>query len=113
MCITPQHLHEASALENLRARYRGDDAGFHTLTAYILTVVNPYKVPDGVYGREEMERYEGKALGRLPPHIYGVADRAYRMMVASGRSQSCVVSGDSVRLCGVAIRALLLTLTLI
>ncbi len=34
-------------------------------------------------------------MGRLPPHVYALADRAYRSMKTSRRDQSMVVSGES------------------
>ena len=36
-----------------------------------------------------------KVRANLPPHIYAISDAAYQDMRRSGRSQCCVVSGES------------------
>eukprot|EP00002_Diphylleia_rotans_P018353 TRINITY_DN3556_c0_g3_i2.p1 TRINITY_DN3556_c0_g3~~TRINITY_DN3556_c0_g3_i2.p1 ORF type:complete len:1043 (-),score=218.53 TRINITY_DN3556_c0_g3_i2:82-3210(-) len=86
------HLNEAAVLHNLRVRYRNGD--IYTYTGYILIAINPYKsVP--LYSDELVQKYRGKAIGRLPPHVYAVADRAYRSMKADKTSQSILISGES------------------
>ena len=73
------HLHEPSLLFNLRFRYSKDL--IYTYTGYILIAVNPYKALT-CYGDQEMASYRGKSIGVLPPHLYAMADRAYRSMKA-------------------------------
>ena len=86
------HLHEPSLLFNLRFRYSKDL--IYTYTGYILIAVNPYKALT-CYGDQEMASYRGKSIGVLPPHLYAMADRAYRSMKVDGTSQSIVISGES------------------
>ncbi|KJE91980.1 MYO6 protein, variant [Capsaspora owczarzaki ATCC 30864] len=86
------HLHDPSLLHNLRTRYaRGE---IYTYTAYILIAVNPYKSLN-IYGNDYITRYTGQSIGKLPPHVYAIADRAYRSMKQAKRNQSIVVSGES------------------
>ena len=61
---------------------------------YILIAVNPYKALT-CYGDGEMKAYKGKSIGVLPPHLYAMADRAFRSMKVDGYSQSIVISGES------------------
>ncbi|VDN22277.1 unnamed protein product [Gongylonema pulchrum] len=42
-----------------------------------------------------IQKYKGKSLGTLPPHIFATADKAYRDMMRNGESQSIVISGES------------------
>ncbi|KAL0009970.1 hypothetical protein SO802_005078 [Lithocarpus litseifolius] len=42
-----------------------------------------------------MEQYKGAALGELSPHVFAVADVAYRAMINEGKSNSILVSGES------------------
>eukprot|EP00741_Cyanophora_paradoxa_P017024 tig00020951_g16443.t1 len=109
------HLSGATLLHNLRARYARDQVYTYTVgslsapprlfsltlsltraltrplvQAYILLAVNPYK-PLPVYDDARMARYAGKAIGREEPHVFAVADRAYRLMRAEGADQSIVV----------------------
>ena len=86
------HLHEPSLLFNLRYRY-GKDL-IYTYTGYILIAVNPYKSL-ACYADKEMRAYRGKSIGVLPPHLYAMADRAFRSMKVDGTSQSIVISGES------------------
>ena len=86
------HLHEPSLLYNLRYRYAKDL--IYTYTGYILIAVNPYKSLT-CYGDAEMRAYRGKSIGVLPPHLYAMADRAFRSMKVDGESQSIVISGES------------------
>jgi myosin heavy subunit len=37
----------------------------------------------------------GKPLGALPPHIFALADAAYRALRETGKNQSVIISGDS------------------
>ena len=86
------HLHEPGLLHNIRSRFEKNL--IYTYTAYILIAVNPYqRLP--LYSEETVRNYRGKAIGILPPHIYSLADRAFRLMKAEGRSQSIIVSGES------------------
>ena len=86
------HLHEPSLLFNLKYRYSKDE--IYTYTGYILLAVNPYKTLS-CYGEAEMRTYRGKSIGVLPPHLYAMADRAFRSMKVDGTSQSIVISGES------------------
>ena len=64
------------------------------LPGYILIAVNPYKKLS-CYGDEKMRSYKGKSIGVLPPHLYAMADRAFRSMKVDGTSQSIIISGES------------------
>ena len=70
------HLHEPSLLFNPRPLPKDL---IYTYTGYILIAVNPYKALT-CYGDQEMASYRGKSIGVLPPHLYAMADRAYRSM---------------------------------
>jgi myosin heavy subunit len=86
------HLSEPTLLANVRARFAAKE--IYTLTGSILLAMNPFEMLP-IYSEARMADYKGKALGRAPPHVYGIAEVAYQMLVKSGRSQSVVVSGES------------------
>jgi len=86
------YLNEATLLHNLRRRYLKDE--IYTYTANILLALNPYHTLD-VYTDKLVKEYQGKSLGVLPPHVFAVADKAYRDMRNLGLSQGVVVSGES------------------
>eukprot|EP00210_Caulerpa_lentillifera_P009028 g8617.t1 len=87
------YLNEPAVLWNLKARYKVDD--IYTYTASILIAINPFANLSHLYGKHMMEQYRGVELGELSPHVYAVADEAYRLMMKEERSQSVLVSGES------------------
>jgi myosin heavy subunit len=85
-------LREPHMLHNLRQRYTRD--AIYTYTAHILIACNPFKKLN-IYGEEKMAAYAGKSLGMMEPHVFAVADRAYRSMKHYGLSQAVIISGES------------------
>ncbi|KAK7904937.1 hypothetical protein WMY93_017544 [Mugilogobius chulae] len=87
------YLNEATLLHNVKVRYSKDH--IYTYVANILIAVNPYYDIPNLYGSEAIKSYKGKSLGTLPPHVYAIADKAYRDMKVLKMSQSIIVSGES------------------
>ncbi|XP_049918562.1 myosin VIb isoform X2 [Epinephelus moara] len=87
------YLNEATLLNNVRVRYNKDH--IYTYVANILIAVNPYYDIPKLYGPDAIKSYRGKSLGTLPPHVYAIADKAYRDMKVLKMSQSIIVSGES------------------
>lgn len=85
-------LNEGTLLHNLKLRYMKDE--IYTYTANILLALNPYHSLD-MYTPEIIKSYQGKSLGVLPPHVYAIADKAYRDMRNLQLSQSIMCSGES------------------
>uniref|UniRef100_A0A6P7FRP1 Myosin heavy chain 95F n=1 Tax=Diabrotica virgifera virgifera TaxID=50390 RepID=A0A6P7FRP1_DIAVI len=86
-------LNEGSLLNNIRSRYYQDK--IYSYVANILIAVNPYKDIPTLYASQTIKNYKGKSLGQMPPHIFAVADKAYRDMLVLKQSQSIIVSGES------------------
>ncbi|XP_057208528.1 myosin VIa isoform X1 [Triplophysa rosa] len=87
------YLNEATLLNNVRVRYSKDK--IYTFVANILIAVNPYYEIPKLYSPEAIKQYRGRSLGTLPPHVYAIADKAYRDMKVLKMSQSIIVSGES------------------
>ncbi|XP_036398113.1 myosin VIb [Megalops cyprinoides] len=87
------YLNEATLLNNVRVRYSKDK--IYTFVANILIAVNPYYDIPKLYSPETIKSYQGRSLGTLPPHVYAIADKAYRDMKVLKMSQSIIVSGES------------------
>ncbi|XP_034773754.2 myosin VIa isoform X8 [Acipenser ruthenus] len=87
------YLNEATLLNNVRVRYSKDK--IYTFVANILIAVNPYYDIPKLYSPETIKQYQGKSLGTLPPHVYAIADKAFRDMRVLKMSQSIIVSGES------------------
>ena len=86
---TLSYLNEPGVLWNLKCRYMLD--AIYTYTGSILIAVNPFARLPELYGTHMMEQYRGRALGELSPHVYAIADSAYRQMRSEGKSQSILV----------------------
>lgn len=114
------HLHEAEVVHCLRKRYTYDK--IYTSTGPILLALNPFKNCKQLYSNKVMAEYwaRGELFSKgvvdeqhpLPPHVYGIADRSFRIMMqtleenkgvttkrgpgkATLSDQSILVSGES------------------
>uniref|UniRef100_A0ACB8GEF9 Unconventional myosin-VI n=1 Tax=Sphaerodactylus townsendi TaxID=933632 RepID=A0ACB8GEF9_9SAUR len=87
------YLNEATLLHNIKVRYSKDR--IYTYVANILIAVNPYFDIPKLYSSDAIKKYQGRSLGTLPPHVYAIADKAFRDMKVLKMSQSIIVSGES------------------
>ncbi|MFS7888772.1 putative myosin ATPase [Helianthus anomalus] len=87
------YLHEPGVLHNLAIRYERDK--LYTYTGNILIAVNPFQSLPHLYDAHMMEKYKGAEFGDLSPHVFAIAEIAFREMVNGGKSNSILVSGES------------------
>lgn len=87
------YLNEATLLHNIKVRYSKDR--IYTYVANILIAVNPYFDIPKIYSSDTIKLYQGKSLGTMPPHVFAIADKAFRDMKVLKMSQSIIVSGES------------------
>lgn len=85
-------LNEASVLHNLRERYFS--GLIYTYSGLFCVVVNPYKALP-IYSEKIIDMYKGKKRHEMPPHIYAIADTAYRSMLQDREDQSILCTGES------------------
>ncbi|KAK1334719.1 hypothetical protein QTO34_004285 [Cnephaeus nilssonii] len=79
-------------MENLKLRFQ--KGRIYTYIGEVLVSVNPYQeLP--LYGPEAIARYQGRELYERPPHLYAVANAAYRAMKRRARDTCIVISGES------------------
>ncbi|RDD37299.1 Unconventional myosin-Ib [Trichoplax sp. H2] len=79
-------------LFNLQQRYY--DNQIYTYIGNVVISVNPYqKLP--IYTSETILNYRGKSLYELQPHIYAIADNAYRALRDRDEDQCVIISGES------------------
>lgn len=87
------YLHEPAVLHNLRIRF-AESKLIYTYSGIILVAMNPYKqLP--IYGDPIIHAYSGQNMGDMDPHIFAVAEEAYKQMARNNRNQSIIVSGES------------------
>ncbi|RDI87036.1 hypothetical protein Vi05172_g3119 [Venturia inaequalis] len=86
------HLNEASVVHNLHMRYQADL--IHTYSGLFLVTINPY-CPLPIYTRDYVNMYRGRSRDDTKPHVFAMADEAFRNLVDEGQNQSILVTGES------------------
>uniref|UniRef100_A0A8C6J889 Uncharacterized protein n=1 Tax=Melopsittacus undulatus TaxID=13146 RepID=A0A8C6J889_MELUD len=90
--LLDSHTSEAAFLSNLRKRYQ--ENLIYTYIGSLLVSVNPYKELD-IYTVTQMRLYRGVNFFELPPHLYAIADNAYRVMCNEYNNHFILISGES------------------
>ncbi|KAM6086767.1 unconventional myosin-Ig isoform 2-T2 [Chlamydotis macqueenii] len=79
-------------LENLRLRF--SQGRIYTYIGEVVVAVNPYRAL-ALYGPPAVERYRGRELYERPPHLFALADAAYKAMKRRAKDTCIVISGES------------------
>uniref|UniRef100_A0A6P4EM55 Unconventional myosin-XVIIIa isoform X7 n=1 Tax=Drosophila rhopaloa TaxID=1041015 RepID=A0A6P4EM55_DRORH len=87
-----KYLNEASVLHCLRQRYASNL--IHTKAGPTLLVVNPM-APLSLYSEKVVSMFRGCKTEDMPPHVYSLAQTAYRSLVETRRDQSLIFMGRS------------------
>ncbi|XP_066594077.1 unconventional myosin-XVIIIa isoform X2 [Prorops nasuta] len=85
-------LNESSVLHTLRQRYASNL--IHTYAGDSMVVINPV-APLAIYSEKVAHMFRGCKSEDMPPHIYAMAQSAYRGMLATRRDHSLVFLGRS------------------
>ncbi|KAG1216872.1 hypothetical protein G6F35_009682 [Rhizopus arrhizus] len=81
-----------AVLDTIRTRYL--QRNIYTYSGIVLIAANPFaRVP--LYDPEVIQQYSGKRRGELDPHLFAIAEDAYRFMIREKANQTVVVSGES------------------
>ncbi|XP_071511300.1 unconventional myosin-Va-like, partial [Diadema antillarum] len=87
------YLHEPAVLYNLSERFTRNSA-IYTYCGIVLVAINPYEqLP--LYGEDVIQAYHGQDMGSMDPHIFAVAEEAFKRMSRFEQDQSIIVSGES------------------
>ena len=68
----------SSVLHNLSVRFLHSKM-IYTYCGIVLVALNPYQ-PLPIYGNETAAAYRGRDMGEMDPHIFAVAEEAFRKM---------------------------------
>ncbi|PFX30409.1 unconventional myosin-Ib-like isoform X2 [Stylophora pistillata] len=85
-------LTEDSLIENLWDRYNNKD--IYTYIGDVVVSINPYR-KFNLYTPERITEYRSRNIYELPPHIYAIADDAYRSMRDYNQDQCILITGES------------------
>ncbi|KAL1918088.1 uncharacterized protein VTP21DRAFT_3354 [Calcarisporiella thermophila] len=86
------YLNEPAVLNAIRTRYA--QRNIYTYSGIVLIAVNPFQRVN-LYESEIVQAYSGKRRGELEPHLFAIAEDAYRCMLREQKNQTIVVSGES------------------
>uniref|UniRef100_A0A8D3CLF2 Myosin XVIIIAb n=1 Tax=Scophthalmus maximus TaxID=52904 RepID=A0A8D3CLF2_SCOMX len=86
------YLNESSVMHCLRQRYGGNL--IHTYAGTNMVVINPLSTPS-MYSEKVMHMFKGCRREDSAPHIYSVAQSAYRNLLTTRQDQSIVLLGKS------------------
>jgi len=92
MVLLPKLTNGAIA-QNLEVRHSRDL--IYTYIGNVLISVNPFKWITGLFDDIQIQKYRGENRIDVPPHIFAVAEDAYRMMCEEEERQCCIISGES------------------
>eukprot|EP00794_Sanderia_malayensis_P003145 gene3145-3614_t len=85
-------LTEDAMVENLKFRFQNEK--IYTYIGDVVVSINPYKsIP--IYGNQFIEDYRSRNMFEMPPHIFSLADDAYRSMRDFNIDQCIIISGES------------------
>ncbi|EPS65807.1 hypothetical protein M569_08970, partial [Genlisea aurea] len=84
------YLNEPSVVHSIQCRYSRDI--IYTKAGPVLIALNPFKRVE-LYGNDFVTAYREKLLSS--PHAYAAVNAAYSEIMAGGRNQSIIISGES------------------
>ncbi|XP_061738699.1 unconventional myosin-Ig [Nerophis ophidion] len=79
-------------MENLKLRF--EKGRIYTYIGEVVVSVNPYRRME-IYGKDRVDAYRGRELYENPPHLFAVADAAYKAMKRRAKDTCIVISGES------------------
>uniref|UniRef100_A0A3P9BKB3 Unconventional myosin-Id n=1 Tax=Maylandia zebra TaxID=106582 RepID=A0A3P9BKB3_9CICH len=79
-------------MANLKLRF--EKGRIYTYIGEVVVSVNPYRAMN-IYSRDVIEQYKGRELYERPPHLFAIADAAYKAMKRRNKDTCIVISGES------------------
>lgn len=92
LVMLDDYKNEKAVMRNLEERYHKDL--IYTYIGSVCISINPYW-DTGIYTDDYAKVYSNVNLYELPPHVYAVADQAYRAMRDELTDQCVLISGES------------------
>ncbi|KAI8042895.1 unconventional myosin ID isoform X1 [Drosophila gunungcola] len=79
-------------MDNLRKRFQV--GSIYTYIGEVCVSMNPYRQMN-IYGPETIRKYKGRELFENAPHLYAIADAAYRVLKQRQQDTCILISGES------------------
>ena len=72
--------------------FRFEKGKIYTYIGEVVVSVNPYRSMD-IYDQSFVDQYKGREIYERPPHIFAIADAAYKAMRRRAQDTCIVISG--------------------
>eukprot|EP01091_Cochliopodium_minus_P000432 TRINITY_DN1040_c0_g1_i1.p1 TRINITY_DN1040_c0_g1~~TRINITY_DN1040_c0_g1_i1.p1 ORF type:complete len:1025 (+),score=324.78 TRINITY_DN1040_c0_g1_i1:24-3077(+) len=90
--ILMDSISEDAILKNITERLKKENV--YTYIGEVVVAVNPYKELK-IYDKNYIDQYKGRYMYQMPPHIYALAENAYRNLRQNKENQCILISGES------------------
>ncbi|KAI5962278.1 MYO2 [Candida pseudojiufengensis] len=87
------YLNEPAVLQTIKIRY--SLLNIYTYSGIVLIATNPFQKVEQLYTQDIVQNYAGRQRTESDPHLFAIAEDAYRCMKQNGDNQTIVVSGES------------------
>ena len=84
---------EEAIVSNLQNTFAKNS--IYTAIGPVLLSVNPFQPIDGLYTPTLAAKYRRKQQGELAPHVFAVAEAAWKALLSQNKDQCILVSGES------------------
>lgn len=84
---------ESNLLQNLEKRYKQNR--IYTFIGNVVVSMNPYKQIPELNTEQVMKRYHGREHWEEQPHVYAVAEQAYKQVKRFRKNTCILISGES------------------
>lgn len=88
-----EDISQEGILKTLKIRYDADL--IYTYIGHVLVAVNPYRIIPKLYGPSVIRNYQGRYIYEEAPHVYAIAEDAYRSLLNEGQNQCIIITGES------------------
>ncbi|XP_017042747.1 unconventional myosin ID [Drosophila ficusphila] len=86
------HVSMEKFMDNLRKRFQV--GSIYTYIGEVCVSMNPYRQMN-IYDPETIRKYKGRELFENPPHLFAIADAAYRVLKQRQQDTCILISGES------------------
>ncbi|XP_016990554.1 unconventional myosin ID [Drosophila rhopaloa] len=86
------HVSMEKFMDNLRKRFQV--GSIYTYIGEVCVSMNPYRQMN-IYGPETIRKYKGRELFENAPHLFAIADAAYRVLKQRQQDTCILISGES------------------
>jgi myosin I len=78
---------------NLKLRFNKNR--IYTYIGEVVVSLNPYRNMDQLYSMDVIRHYKGREIFERPPHIFAIAEAAYKVTKRQLKDSCIVISGES------------------